>query len=232
MTYDENDTQFEATAVAKVEPAKDGWLVTRADGWGLFVPSEHCADEPQPGEGMLCYGRGVGYPVRGIVIGGRCYRYETPAEHEVSQQAMRDRLTREHEERDAAFRADAANRPPLPTFECSDPEGWAERVRNNSNDAYSYECVRYAAAWASIMEARLEGSTVAAVAKAASRDADTGGITGFMYGCVVAMLAKFWARGDELRRWHNLDSQIGNEGERANEDGGVLNPALLTVETP
>jgi hypothetical protein len=34
---------------------------------------------------------------------------------------------------------------------------------------------------------------------------------------------------EELRRWHNLRTQIGDEGEKANEDGGVLNPALLRV---
>lgn len=225
----DDDLEFEATAVQEAEPTKGGWYVTRADGWGLFVTSEHCSDEPQPREGMICYGRGIGYPVRGITIGGRVYRYETPAEHEKSQAKMRARLKAEGEARDAAFSADAPNRPPLPVFACSDPEGWAECVRKNSQDPYSYECVRYAAAWASLMEVRIAGKTVADVAKQASSEADTSGITGFMYGCAVSMLAEFWVRGDELRHWHNLDTQIGNEGERANESDGVLNPALLGI---
>jgi hypothetical protein len=37
--------------------------------------------------------------------------------------------------------------------------------------------------------------------------------------------------GEELRRWHNKDVQIGDEGEKANETpGAVLNPALLTIK--
>jgi len=33
----------------------------------------------------------------------------------------------------------------------------------------------------------------------------------------------------ELRQWHNLKTQIKDEGEKANASGGVLNPALLTI---
>ena len=48
------------------------------------------------------------------------------------------------------------------------------------------------------------------------------------YGA-VSTLSKVWEHGEELRRWSNLDLQIGNEGEKANESGGTLNPALLNV---
>ena len=51
-----------------------------------------------------------------------------------------------------------------------------------------------------------------------------------MYGAAVSTLVAVWEHGEALRRWHNLKTQIGNEGERANASGGVLNPALLTVE--
>ena len=225
----EKDLEFETVSVTDVTTANGGWMVERDDGWHLFVPSEDCSTAPTAGEEMRCYGRGIGYPVRGIVVGGRVYRYETPEEHEVSQREMRERLTREREESEATFRAAASSRPPLRTFECVDPKGWAECVRKNSQDPYSYECVRYAAAWAHTIEARLDGKTVAEVAKQAASDADGNGITGFMYGAAVAMLAGFWAYGDDLRRWHNSDTQIGNEGDRANESGGVLNPALLST---
>lgn len=73
------------------------------------------------------------------------------------------------------------------------------------------------------------GATVIDCAKAASHEADVEAITGFMYGCAVSILAKAWKHGDELRRWHNLDTQIGTEGEAANASGGTLNPALLTI---
>lgn len=61
-----------------------------------------------------------------------------------------------------------------------------------------------------------------------SYDADTDGVTGFMYGAAVSILARVWVHGDLLRRWHNLKMQIGDEGEKANENGKTLNPALLT----
>jgi len=34
-----------------------------------------------------------------------------------------------------------------------------------------------------------------------------------MYGAAVAILSKVWKHGEELRRWHNLKTQIGDEGE-------------------
>ena len=43
------------------------------------------------------------------------------------------------------------------------------------------------------------------------------------------MLAQCGVHGEALRRWHNRDTQIGTEGDKANESGGVLNPALLTI---
>lgn len=122
-----------------------------------------------------------------------------------------------------------ANDDALPTFTASDAGGWAKTVAANT-DPYGRAGVRFAARWASEMERRMaEGSTLAAVAHDASVWADDEGITGFMYGCAVSILSQVWTHGDALRRWHNLNTQIGKEGERANETGGVLNPALLCL---
>lgn len=108
-------------------------------------------------------------------------------------------------------------------------ELWDQWVKNNDDD-YGAACVRYAENWANLMEERMtEGVTVAEVADKASHDADTEGITGFMYGYAVKMLAGCWEHGEDLRRWHNKDVQIGDEGDKANESGGVLNPALLSI---
>jgi hypothetical protein len=38
-----------------------------------------------------------------------------------------------------------------------------------------------------------------------------------------------WKHGEALRLWHNLKTQIRDEGEKANESGGVLNPACLSI---
>jgi len=74
-----------------------------------------------------------------------------------------------------------------------------------------------------------QGETIKQCAKETSHEADTDGITGFMYGVAVSALSHCWEYGDELRRWHNLDTQLDTEGEKANESGGVLNPAVLII---
>ena len=59
---------------------------------------------------------------------------------------------------------------------------------------------------------------------------DADGITGFMAGCVASMVSKCHSRGEEFRRKWNLDNQIQDEGEKANEGTGVLNPAILNIK--
>ena len=78
----------------------------------------------------------------------------------------------------------------------------------------------------------VQGQKLEDVAERLSHEVDNRpgfGITGFMYGCAVGMLSKAWIHGEELRRWHNLKTQIRDEGEKANESGGVLNPAVLCI---
>lgn len=108
-------------------------------------------------------------------------------------------------------------------------ELWATCQANNTSD-YGKAGVTYAERWANMMESRIEqGEALADIAKETSHEADTEGITGFMYGCAVSILAQVWVHGEELRKWHNLDTQIKDEGARANATGGVLNPALLNI---
>lgn len=106
---------------------------------------------------------------------------------------------------------------------------WADHVSVNT-EPYGARIVSYARDWADLMELEMEaGRRLEDVAQATASRADTDGITGFMYGCAVQVLAECWEHGETLRRWHNLDIQIGTEGEQANESGGTLNPALLFV---
>lgn len=110
-----------------------------------------------------------------------------------------------------------------------DQAAWDQFVSKNT-DPYGKAIVAFAERWANLMEPQIKaGKTLAQVADKASVRADTEGITGFMYGCAVSTLAKTWEYGEDLRRWHNLDTQIGNEGATANDNGTVLNPALLTI---
>lgn len=114
-------------------------------------------------------------------------------------------------------------------IELSDEKSWNE-FKEKNKDPYGSCCVEYAEGWAKLMQAEFaKGKKINDCAKTTSYELGFLGITGFMYGCAVSMLAKCWKHGEALRMWHNLDTQIKNEGEKANESGGVLNPALLSI---
>jgi hypothetical protein len=107
---------------------------------------------------------------------------------------------------------------------------YAAYVHDNSQDSYSKAVLDYTERWAALMEAAMEsGGKLEEIADKTSQEADTEGITGYMYGASVLALAYFWEYGEPLRRWHNLKTQLHNEGERANTSGGVLNPAILNI---
>lgn len=95
-------------------------------------------------------------------------------------------------------------------------------VETNSKDFYSLGVVNFAKRWAELMEKGIEkGEKVVDIADKTSYEADTEGITGYMYGCAVSALSHFWEHGEELRKWHNKEY---------NYDGdGVVNPAIITV---
>ena len=118
-----------------------------------------------------------------------------------------------------------------------DKKGWNVYVKTNT-DPYGKCCVDVARRVMELLEEDLtplhEGyhpdiNTPHGLICKADTDIDGGGITGFMAGCVAQMVAKCHERGDEFRRVWNKENQINDEGDKANESGGVLNPALVTV---
>lgn len=74
------DEQYREVAIREVATCEGGWNITDEEGWSLFVTGEACAIPPDVGERVRMYGRGLGYTVRGVVIGERVYRYQTEAE--------------------------------------------------------------------------------------------------------------------------------------------------------
>lgn len=103
-------------------------------------------------------------------------------------------------------------------------KNWLQWVEINSKDGYSRAVVTYARRWGKYMQHLMEkhNKTVVDIAENASHVSDIEGITGFMYGCAVNMLAHCWKYGEELRRWHN--KEWGHE-----DVDGVVNPAVLTI---
>ena len=98
-----------------------------------------------------------------------------------------------------------------------------EEWKCKNTDEYGACIFRYAERWADMMEKEIEkGAELKDVAKKLSHDADTEGITGFMYGASVNILSQCWEHGEDLRKWHNKEY---------NYDGDcVVNPAIINIE--
>lgn len=98
---------------------------------------------------------------------------------------------------------------------------WQE-FRNNNQDPYGSGVVRFAERWAELMEKELEeGKLLIDIAGITENQADTEGITGFVYGVAVNVLSHAWKYGEDLRDWHN---------RKYSYDGsGVVNPVIMSA---
>jgi hypothetical protein len=102
---------------------------------------------------------------------------------------------------------------------------------NQHDDAYGLAIFAFAETWAGLMEPRVEaGEMVQDIAEETEEIAIKGsGLTGFMYSAAAQILAKCWVHGEPFRHWFNLRHQLGDEGERANAKGTILNLAMLNM---
>lgn len=106
----------------------------------------------------------------------------------------------------------------------SNEEDWNKFVETNSVDEYSNAVVTYAKRWAELMEELIDGGQpLEDIAQETSHIADTEGITGFMYGAAVSVLARTWVYGEKLRIWHNGKYDVPADAE------GTVNPAIITI---
>ncbi len=112
----------------------------------------------------------------------------------------------------------------MPIIKQEDWDSWVEK----NKDPYGKCCVDVARKVMEILDGGKEFDTHKIITQA-DNDIDAGGITGFMSGCIASMVSHCHSRGEEFRLAWNKDNQIGNEGDKANEGKGVLNPALLNL---
>lgn len=154
--------------------------------------------------------------------GDRKIQKENDAKREIQNQKWAEEARAKKAKLNAAL-SNAAQ------MEFSNKPAWDKFVEANQ-DSYGNACVKYAEKWAMLMQAKMkDGASIASCADETGSLADDEGITGFMYGCAVSMLAQCWKYGEELRRWHNKDVQLSTEGDAANKSGAVLNPACLVI---
>jgi hypothetical protein len=109
-------------------------------------------------------------------------------------------------------------------------EDWNEWVTINT-DGYGAACVEVAREVMRLLDERPGDFDPDAIINEADQNIKAGGITGFMAGCVAQMVSHCHSRGEEFRRKWNISNQIHDEGEKANEGKGVLNPALVNIKT-
>ena len=111
-------------------------------------------------------------------------------------------------------------------------EGMEQEYRdwyNKNLDPYGHGCFTFAERWAEMLEKKIDENPdnipniLVENADRLSHEADTEGITGFMYGAAVSILSKCWKYGEELRKWHNKEYNYNGDG--------VVNPAIITVST-
>jgi len=167
------------------------------------------------------------YPEAELTDADRENDARVEAENEKRRRERQAEYDRKHAEDMRRFESAIAGAPPM---ELRDADDWRTGLEKNK-DGYGRCVFGYAETWAQLMQKEMAtGAKLEDVAERCSHMADIPhGITGFMYGCAVGILARCWRYGEDLRRWHNIHTQHGNEGEVANENGGVLNPALLCI---
>lgn len=167
------------------------------------------------------------YPAVELTDAEKAHDAAVEAQNEARRQRSQAEYDARQRAREAAAEAKLLDAPPLDLIA---PEAWRDWYDKQGDDGYGRAVFTFAERWARLMQVEIaQGARVADIADRLVSEADIEGITGFMYGCAVSALAKCWRHGEELRRWHNLKTQIRDEGVRANESGGVLNPALLNI---
>lgn len=95
---------------------------------------------------------------------------------------------------------------------------------SKNTDGYGGAVYEFAKNWALLMQLEIsKGKSIKDIAGETSHQADTVGLTGFMYGAAVSVLSACWMHGEDLRKWHNKEYGVSEDKE------GVVNPAILTI---
>ncbi len=110
----------------------------------------------------------------------------------------------------------------------TDEKGWQE-CQDKNTDSYGGCCVNVARRVMEILDEEPGDFDTHKIICRADDEIKAGSITRFMAGCVANMVSCCHSRGEEFRKKWNTDNQIRDEGDKANESGGILNPAVLVV---
>ena len=104
-------------------------------------------------------------------------------------------------------------------------EEWENSVKIN-DDPYGKAAVDVARRAMEILDEELGDVDCHDLICRADDDVKTGGITGFMAGCVASMISQYHSRGNEFRLKWNKHYDIKEDEAK----GGIVNPAILTIK--
>lgn len=112
-----------------------------------------------------------------------------------------------------------------PEMEIVNETIWQSGRDLNRDSDYGQAIYDYAERWARLMQIEVTaGRELEDVARPTADEANIDGITGFMYGAAVHILATCWVHGDRLRKWHNAQYGVSEDVS------GTVNPAVLRVD--
>jgi hypothetical protein len=95
------DKHYEEFVVKMASPVdKNSFEVTSSMGWSLWVPNKKHLPLPGIGERGKCFGKGHGFPIRGLQCGERVYFYSTEKQFEKDRLKQIDK---DKEKRKAKF---------------------------------------------------------------------------------------------------------------------------------
>ncbi len=124
----QDDSQYEEYIVKSATPVEGGWDLSFEENGCIFLPSDQCDETPVPGEVALLFGKGMGYSVRGILIGptkkyARVYFYRTEEEQDAREkQWVADEQAKRQKDLDE-------NRAQRDTMVSAMPEPFRKRIR-------------------------------------------------------------------------------------------------------
>jgi formate dehydrogenase maturation protein FdhE len=99
-------------------------------------------------------------------------------------------------------------------------------IEANTRDAYSAAAIK---GTMFIMKALDDGKTPEE-AFDKNEELDALGLTRAMGACAASIIVSYHARGEEFRVWWNKRWQLGDEGDKANESDGLLNPSVMSMK--
>lgn len=103
---------------------------------------------------------------------------------------------------------------------------WKRWCKRNFRHRYTRCIVKFASCWGKHMQSIMNNpeKSLELIAHESSYASNINGITVYMYGCAVAILAECWKYGEQLRKYHN--TQYG-----CPDAEGVINPAVICIGT-